>query len=111
MNTIDRENSILASFLYANDMGADTTEAFQLNPNIFTSAYRRATANKINDETNGEKYYGYLSITLEAHTKGTVYEQDWLDILSQTPMPFSVIKRIHSDLEHEYSNRLLKESL
>lgn len=105
-NTPDRENAILASFLYADDMGTDKKEAFTLDSNIFTSEYRRATANKINDETSKDKMYGYLSITIEEHTKGTTFEQDWIDILAQTPMPFSVVKRIHDDLQKEHKNRL-----
>lgn len=108
MNTIDRENCILSSFLYADDMGMNKDEAFVLNESIFTSSYRRATASKINDETNNDKYYGYLSVTLQEHTKDTRFEQDWTDIISQTPLPFSVVKRIHSDLAMEYKNRISK---
>ena len=111
MNIIDRENAVLASFLYADDMGTDKTEAFELDQKAFTSSYRRATANKINDETKGDKMYGYLSLTLEGHTEGTIYEQEWIDILAQTPLPFSAAKRIHSDLFTEYENRLLKASI
>ncbi len=105
-NTIDRENAVLASFLYADDMGTDKTQAFELDSNIFTSSYRRATANKINDETNGDKQYGYLSVTLGDLTEGTEFEQEWINILAQTPMPFSVVKRMHNDLEIEYKKRL-----
>ncbi len=105
-NSIDRENCVLASFLYADDVDTDKTQAFELDSNIFTSSYRRATANKINDETSGDKMYGYLSITLEGLTEGTEFEQEWINILAQTPMPFSVVKRIHNDLEIEYKKRL-----
>ena len=108
MNIIDRENAVLASFLYADDLGMDKSQTFELDQKVFTSSYRRATANKINDETNGDKLYGYLSITLEGHTEGTAYEQDWIDILAQTPMPFPVIKRVHDDLVLEYKQRTTK---
>ncbi len=107
-NSIDRENAVLASFLYSDDMGTDKTESFELDSNIFTSSYRRATANKINDETNGDKQYGYLSITLEALTENTEFEQEWINILAQTPMPFSVVKRIYADLQKEYKARIVK---
>ena len=107
-NYIDRENAILASFLYANDMGINTYEAFILNSDLFTSAYRRATADKINDETNNDKMYGYLFVTIKDLTKDTKYEKDYLDIEIQTPMPFSVAKRIHAKLENEYKIKIAK---
>ena len=108
MNIIDRENAVLASFLYADDVGTDKTQAFNLDSNIFTNEYRRAVANKINDEMDGDQFMGYLSITLEGQTEGTVFEKDWIDILAQTPMPFSVVNRIHNDLKVEYKKRLAR---
>ncbi len=108
MNTIDRENAVLASFLYADDMGTDKSQVFVLDSNIFTSSYRRATANKINDETNSDKMYGYLSVTLQDLTEGTEFEQDWINILAQTPMPFSVVKRICDDLKEEHKRKIAK---
>ena len=107
-NTIDRENCILASFLYSNDMGMNTEDAFMLDSRIFTSSYRRATADKINEESDGDKYYGYLSVTLRELTSGTSFEQDFIDIESQTPMPFSVAKRMHEKLTTEYKERVAK---
>ena len=108
-NTIDRENAVLASFLYSDDMGTDKTQAFILDSDIFTSSYRRATANKINEETNNDKMYGYLSVTLQDLTIGTAFENEWTDIIGytgQTPMPFSVSKRYYDDLKVEYKKRL-----
>ncbi len=105
-NTRDRENSLLASFLYADDMGMDKSGSFELDTSIFTSKFRQRVAGKINDETAAEKFYGYLSITLEAMTEGTVYEQEWADILAQTPFPLHIAKRIHSDLIKESQKRV-----
>ena len=105
MNTIYRENSLLSSFLYADDIGADKSKVFIIDPNIFTSSFRRAVADKINDETNTDKMYGFLSVTLGDHTLGTTYEQEWVDILAQTSMPFTVVERIHKDLKKEYMKR------
>ena len=107
-NTIDRENSLLSSFLWADDIGSNKDNAFKLNSNIFTSEFRRAVANKINNETDNEKMYGFLSVTLEDHTAGTTYEQEWIDIIAQTPMTFESSKRMHENLEVEYKERLAK---
>ena len=109
INSINRENCILATFLYADDLGLDKSKAFILNSNIFTSSYKRATADKINDELNGDNFLGMLSLTLEDKTKGTSYEQEWIDILSQTPMTFEAVKVMHLELEKEYKIRIAKE--
>jgi hypothetical protein len=104
----DIENMVLASFLYANDVGEDIKNAFLLNADHFTSSYRRATAAKINDETNGDRFYGFLSHILQEETGDTSFEQDFIDILNQTPMPFSAIKRYVEQLEISYKERIAK---
>ena len=107
-NSIDRENSILASFIYIDDMGMNKDEVFDLTSNIFTSEFRRAVANKLNDETDNEQMYGYLGVTLKDHTSGTKFEQDWIDIEAQTPLDLKVCKRIHENLGMEYKERVAK---
>ena len=108
METINRENALLATFLYADDLGIDKTDTFILDSNIFTSAYRRATANKINEETGGDKFYGYLLTTIEDLTKNTNFEHEYIDIISQNALCFSVAKRYHDDLKTEYKSRIAK---
>ena len=108
METINRENALLATFLYADDFGIDKTDAFILDSNIFTSSYRRALANKINDETKGDKFYGYLLTTVGDLTVGTKFGQEYMDILDQTPLCFSVAKRYYDDLEVAYKERIVK---
>ena len=107
-NTRDRENSILASFLYIDDMGENKDEVFIIDSNIFTSAYRRAVANKINDETKTDQNYGFLSVTLENDTAGTTFEQDWIDIIAQTPFPLTVAKRMNEKLVTKHKERIAK---
>ena len=107
-NTINREHSLLATFLYADDNGLDKDNTFQLNENVFTSDFRRAVASKINDETNDEKMYGYLGVTLKDHTSGTKFEQDWIDIEAQTPYDINTAKRMHEKLDAEYKERVAK---
>jgi len=105
MNTINRENAILSSFLWSDDTGIDKSEAFILDENIFTSSFRRDVAAKINDETKGEKYYGFLNVTLSDHTLRTKHELEFMDITAQSSMPFSVSKRYHTALKKEYMKR------
>ncbi len=99
---------MLATFLYADDIGLNKDDTFRLNANVFTSEFRRAVANKINDETDTDKMYGFLSVTLEDHTRNTKFEQEWIDIIAQTPMTFVPSKRMHENLEVEYKERLAK---
>jgi len=108
MNTINMENSLLSTFLYADEYELNKDEMFKINSDIFTSSYRRAVSNKINDEIDGDKFMSYLSVTLEDHTKGTQFEQEWIDIIAQTPLVFSVAERIHEDLISEYKKRLAR---
>lgn len=107
-NTLNRENAILSCFLFSNDTGLDTAEAFELKSDIFTSSFRRSIAEKINDETHNEKQYSYLNFTMDGHVLGTKNEQEWIEILAQTPLIFSVSERIHVDLIKEYEGRLAK---
>lgn len=107
-NIVNIENSILASFLYLDDMGFKKDDVFKINSSIFTSSYRRAVADKINDETEGDQMYGFLSVDIESHTSGTKFEQEWIDILAQTPMLLSVAKRMHNKLEQEHKERIAK---
>jgi len=108
MTTLNRENSLLATFLYADDNGINKDNVFALNSRIFTSDFRRAVANKINDETINDKMYGYLGVTLRDHTSGTKFEQDWIEIEAQTPYDINAAKRMHDQLEVEYKERLAK---
>jgi len=107
MSNQDRENSILASFLYADDMGEDTSKAFLLSEDAFTSSFRKRVAMKINATTTIDKAYSLLSYDLENNVEGTVYEQDWINILAQTPLPFSLAKRYHDDVRKDYEKLII----
>ncbi len=108
ISTTDRENAVLSAFIFLDDMNYDKQETFILDSEVFTSSYRRAVAGKINDETNQDKMYGYLGVTLEEHTKGTKFEQDWIDIIAQTPLILCQAKRMHDDLKTEHKERIAK---
>ena len=107
-NTTNRENSLLSAILYSNNLDGESEQVFELDSKIFTTSYRRAVANKINDETNNGRNYDLLLITLTDHTIGTKFEQDLLDIASQTPMCVSVAERMQADLQQEYKSRVAK---
>ena len=111
METFNTENAVLATFLYADDMGYNKNDAFKLDSNVFTNSYRRAVANKINDETDSDKMYGFLSVTLEEQTANTKFEQDWIDIISQSPLTFNVAKRYYERLQEAHKQRLLGSSI
>jgi hypothetical protein len=105
----DRENAVLSSFLYSNDMGEDTSKAFLLSEDAFTSAFRRRVATRINATTATDKAYSFLSYEIENTIGGTIYENAWLDILAQTPLPFSLARRYHNDIRKDYSDETVKD--
>ena len=107
MQQADRENAVLASFLYADDMGTDKTDTFILAVDAFTTDFRRRVANKINTTTTVNKHYSLLSYELEYAIESTQYEQEWLNILAQTPLPFSLAKKYHNDIVIVHRNRIL----
>ncbi len=105
MTAQDRENAVLASFLYANDVGEDAENAFILAEDCFTSSYRRRVATKINATTTVDKAYSLLSYELENATLGSVFEAEWINILAQTPLPFTLAKRYHDDVVLECKSK------
>ncbi len=108
MTVEDRENAILSSFLYADDMGEDKTDTFLLSEDAFTSAFRKRIAIKINATTATDKAYSLLSYDIESSVEGSVFEHNWIQILAQTPLPFSLAKRYHDDVREALNNRIAK---
>ncbi len=104
----DRENAVLASFLFADDMGTDTKDAFFLSEDAFTSAFRRRVAIRINATTAVDKAYALLSYDMQESIEGTTYEQEWINILAQTPMPFSLVERYHKDIRRAFNERIIR---
>ena len=104
MNTVDRENAVLASFLYSDDMGEDTDKAFLLAEDAFMSEFRKRVAVKINATTTVDKAYSVLSYDIENSVSNTVFEQDWINVLAQTPLPLTLAKRYHDDIRSEYDS-------
>ena len=87
---INIQQSILATFLWANDMGTDTKDAFTLNQHHFTED-RYLIASKINEVTTTEdRYYGILNLELE-----NTSPVEWLNISTKTPLLFEMAKKIH----------------
>ena len=107
MTQADIENAVLASFLYADDMGEDTSKSFILSEDAFTSDFRRRVAIRINATTTIDKAYSVLSYDIEYKIGGTIYEQPWIDILAQTPLPFSLANRYHDDIKKAYDMQRL----
>ena len=95
MNVADIENAILSTFLYA-DCLEDQGEVYKLDLRAFTSSFRSRVAERINSEGRGT--YGFLSWNLEESIKGTVYESQWLDIISKTSLTLNYSKRYHDAL-------------
>ena len=104
------ENAVLCSFLFMDDvqMGSEHPYIFELDPSVFTSEYRKSVAKQINAEAAGSRYFGMLNLTLEEKTRGTVYESQWLDILSQCWVPLTMAKQYYRLLERAYKEEIIR---
>ncbi len=90
---INIQRSVLSTFLWSNDLGMDTKDAFTLNTSLFTGD-RYLIASKINETTNTpERYYGILNMEIENTSPA-----EWLEISTQTSLPFSLVKKLHNNL-------------
>ena len=90
---INTQRAILASFLWCNDLGMPTKEAFLLNVDAFTDD-RRLIASKINEvTTTKDRHYSILNMELE-----NTSQQEWLKISEQTALPFAYAKKMHNTL-------------
>ncbi len=97
---INIQRAVLSSFLWSNDVGIDTKDAFILNQHVFTGD-RILIAAKINEVTETEyKFYSLLNMELE-----NTSQEEWMEIAQQTPMPFSLTKRYYEKLGKDYMKR------
>jgi len=99
MNTKNIESALLGCFLWSNDLGIDTKDAFILDTSIFTNRDRKLIASKINEVTNTEdRFYSLLNMELE-----NTCQQD---ISVYTPFEFSLAKKYYDKLLSDYINKL-----
>lgn len=90
------QRAILSTFLWSNDFGMDTDEAFTLDASVFTGD-KYLIASKLNEVTNSEdRFFSLLNIELE-----NTSPREWTFIAEQTPLPFSVAKRYYEKLREE----------
>ena len=102
MNTANIESALLGCFLWSNDLGIDTKDAFILDTSIFTNKDRKLIASKINEVTNTEdRFYSLLNMELE-----NTCQHEWLNISEYTPFEFSLAKKYYDKLLLNYTNRL-----
>ena len=99
MVTDNLERCVLSSFLFANTL-CDKEErfAYTLDPNMFTTPFRRRVAEKINEETEGEQAYQVLSVVLEEKVAGTKHELEMIEILGATPLDIKSSKRVYDEI-------------
>ena len=87
--------AILSTFLWSNDLGIDTKDAFMLNTGLFTND-NFLIASKINEVTKtDDKFYGLLNLELENTSPNA-----WLNISLQTPLTFRFAKKYHDKLNN-----------
>ena len=96
MNREDIESSILSSFIFSQHFTTDEKRQFVLNVDVFSTPLKKRIAQKINESEPFE--YDFLSHKIEESISGTKFEEEFIVILSQSPMPLSTVKLYHDDL-------------
>lgn len=105
-NNINIERSILSSFLWANDVGTDTSYAFKLDEAVFTGD-RKLIARAINQETDTEgRYYGLLNMRIE-----NSLNHEWIELSMQTPTGLSFAKKNYEYILADYRLRRLRREV
>lgn len=90
------ETCVLSSFLFAGEEGERF--AYTLDPTMFSTPFRRRVAERINEETAGERAYQVLSVMLEDTVSGTRYEQEMIEILGAAPFDLQTSERLYDEL-------------
>lgn len=90
------EQSILSSLVFASEQKTEFDEVFGLNLNAFENKLNKRIAEKFNSNENNDYFLEMLNIELSV--KGTIYETEFIEIMSQTPLPLSVAKKYHDAL-------------
>ena len=105
MDMINVERAILSTFLFCNDLGDDLNKVYKLDLSVFSTEFNKRVAKRINEVADGA--YGYLSHTLEESIRGTVYENDWILILSQNSLGLGYSKKYHDSMLADKKRRLV----
>lgn len=103
---LNTQNAILSSFLFANNIGENIEDAFILDETVFNTPLTNRIAHKINEETLNDKMYGFQLVSIEDDLKGTKFETEFIDILSQLPLPLTVAQRLHDKLIKKCKQRI-----
>jgi len=93
------QNAILSTFLWLDISEYQKTDLFDLEPNAFDTELQKRVCKLINEEIQSQEYFfGYKREIFDEKIKGTVWADDWLEILSQTPLGLKAAKRYYDDL-------------
>ena len=98
-STESLENCVLGSFLFFDHQhDNEETDIFELDPEMFTTPLKRRVAEKINEESRGDKFYQQLGVVLEEKAKGTNHEHEMIQILGASPMYIKEAKRLYEQI-------------
>ena len=81
---------------------------FKLDSQVFTYPYNKRVAERINETIDKEDSLSLLSFLIQDKSANTKHEQDFLEILTQTPLVISVARKYHDYLKMEYVRKMVK---
>ena len=103
MNIENIEEAILVTFLFAHELELNLEEVFTLDVDVFSTEYKKSIVKNINSHKS--EFYSAISLILDEKAENTKYEYEFLNILSQTPLTFSLAKKYHSQLQNRLKLR------
>ena len=102
MRTLEREKTILSSFLFAEEN--ELKDGFLLNEEFFSTALHRRLAQRLNDETKGERMYSLLLAEIDDKIisgNSNPLKHAWVELLAASPVPLRFARELYHRMEKE----------
>ena len=104
------EDAIINTFFEAEGMGIHHDKLFILDEKNFTTHFKKKIVNVINECIQKDKTITLQAMSIADKCKGTQYEYDVLNILSQNPLTIKMAKDYHSYLAEKRIEREIRKN-
>lgn len=101
-----RLKAVISAFLFASEPTDKKEDKFIIQKDITKDKFLGRLIEKINKTEFDE--LPLLSVVLEEKIQGTIYEQEFIEILGATPLTLKLAKKLHNELVKE---SILRETI
>jgi len=102
MRTLEREKTILSSFLFAD--ADELHDGFLLEEQFFSTALHRRLAHKLNEEVSKSLMYSLLLAEIDDRilsTSNNLLKQQWIELLAASPVPLRFARELYLRMKKE----------